>query len=89
MKNALYECTIPPWMIDKIRQQEEEKRRRDQPAQVPLPVGPPPGWEPPNKKKDDGRGERGVVIININGDEEEGDGNGVTIDINEGGYSFV
>jgi hypothetical protein len=51
---------IEPWIIDKIRKDEEEKRRRNQPVQVPAYIDdrePPPGYEDPRKKKDDGQGD--------------------------------
>jgi hypothetical protein len=66
---------IDPFIIDQI---ERDRRRREQPAQVPLyidvPQEIPPGWEPDPEspgnyrrkedKKDDGH-DRGVVIFEM------------------------
>lgn len=63
---------IEPWIIEKI---EEERRRRETPAQVPLYDEVreiPPGWEPDpvnggyrrkEDRRDDSNRDRGVVII--------------------------
>ncbi len=67
--------TIEPWIIDEI---EKDRKRREQPAQVPLyidvPQQIPPGWEPdpdcpggyrrtPDRDRDSG--DRGVTIIQM------------------------
>ncbi len=56
--------SIPPWMIP--------DKKPGAPAQIPLPAPPPipPEWEPRNSGRDN-RSERGSIIININGDDEE------------------
>ena len=48
---------IAPHIIDQIRDRDSGTGRYDQPAQIPLelPVGPPPGWQPPELDRDSER----------------------------------
>jgi hypothetical protein len=60
-----------PDIIDIIRRREEEERRRKEPPQPTIDL-PNPSHDPrpPTPKKDDGSSDRGVVIIDITGDDD-------------------
>ncbi len=58
---------LPPFIIDQIRQREEEERRRDDRAVLELPV---PMVDAPRRTSDDDEapnGDRGVTIIDLMG----------------------
>ena len=58
---------LPPFIIEQIRQREEEERRRDDRPLLELPL---PLREAPRRSSvddDSSRGERGVVIIDLMG----------------------
>jgi hypothetical protein len=67
---------LEPWIIEEIRRREqEERRRKEEQPQIPLYDDPPP--EPPAQPNPDVPAEkkdRGVVIINPDGEEENGSG---------------
>ena len=67
---------LEPWIIEEIRRREEERRRKEEQPQLPLYDDPPP--EPPAQPNPDvpvEKKDRGVVIINPDGDEEENTSN--------------
>jgi hypothetical protein len=53
---------LDAYVIEEIRRREREKGREDRPA-AELPLPPPTPAGPPDREDDDGRGDRGVVII--------------------------
>ncbi len=58
---------LPPFIIDQIRQREEEERRRDDRAVLELPL---PMVDAPRRTSDDDEapiGDRGVTIIDLMG----------------------
>ena len=58
---------LPPFIIDQIRQREEEERRRDDRAVLELPL---PHYDAPRRtsvEEDAPAGDRGVVIIDLMG----------------------
>jgi hypothetical protein len=58
---------LPPFIIEQIRQREEEERRRDNRAVLELPL---PMVDAPQRSGDEDdapRGERGVFIIDLMG----------------------
>jgi len=58
---------LPPFIIEQIRQREEDERRRDDRPLLELPL---PRHEMPRRSSvddDASRGERGVVIIDLMG----------------------
>lgn len=72
--------TLPPWIIEEIKKKEEEKRRRDDRPQPQLPIPePPPRREPPKKDPNDPDGDRGVIIIDPDKDEQSSRDRGVEI----------
>lgn len=62
------EDLIAPWIIDKIRKREEEKKRINEQPRVYIEDDMP--YQPPMEKHDDP--ERGVIIIDINEDDDSG-----------------
>lgn len=58
---------LPPFIIDQIRQREEEERRRDERPALQLPI---PRYEAPQRTSVDDEasiGDRGVVVIDLMG----------------------
>ncbi len=53
---------LPGFIIDQIRQREEEEQAKRQIPQIQLPVPIPDGSKPPERKDDS---DRGVVIIDL------------------------
>lgn len=64
---------LDPTIIEIIRRREEEERRRKEQERPPLQLPVPEPVRVPRPPKDeDAEGERGVVIIDIGGDDEGG-----------------
>jgi len=57
---------LDAYVIEEIKRREREKGRDDRPV-VELPIPPPSPSRPPEKEDDDGRRDRGVVIIDYSG----------------------
>lgn len=56
---------LPPFIIEQIRQREEEERREQRPfLELPLPVAPP---RPAAPRYDQDDADRGVVVIDLMG----------------------
>ena len=58
---------LPPFIIDQIRQREEEERRRDDRPVLELPL---PMYDAPKRstvEDDASQGDRGVIIIDLMG----------------------
>ncbi len=58
---------LPPFIIEQIRQREEDERRRDNRAVLELPI---PMYDAPRRtgvEDDAAGGERGVIIIDLMG----------------------
>lgn len=53
---------LPPFIIDQIRQREEDEKRRDNVLQLPLPI---PELRQEPRGRDDDPAERGVVVIDL------------------------
>jgi len=56
---------LPGFIIDQIRQREEEEQAKRQVPQVQLPIPMPEGSQAPERQDES---ERGVVIIDLRGD---------------------
>ena len=46
------------YIINEIKKREREKLERENRPSLRIPFGPPPGWEPEQRKPDDDRGRR-------------------------------
>jgi len=67
MMESLEYRLLDPWIIEKIKPEEEEKRDSERPSIQPYA----PVYEPSQSKPDSGKPKRGVVKIDINGDDED------------------
>lgn len=64
---------LEPHIIEWIKKRDEEKRRREERPQPQLPV-PEPLPRPPKQPDEDPDGDRGIVIIDPDGEEHKGCG---------------
>jgi hypothetical protein len=58
---------LPPFIIEQIRRREEQERVRHEQPQLELPVDRPAPRTPPTSEE---QAERGIVIIELSGDDQ-------------------
>ena len=81
-----------PFIISEIEKRKQEQEDQKRPA-LRIPVGPPPGWQPPSSgitPEQPRKPDRGVCIIN-NGDEDDDDDRkqpGSRVHVVTNGYTF-
>lgn len=63
--------TLPPWIIEKIKEEEAKKKRRPEPLPLELPLEDPRKRPEQPKEPNPDDGDRGVVIIDPSQDKKD------------------